>query len=123
MNRTEAMLMHAKIVAAGGALYGEKVAVFRDDAEKMSDSGLLHIPDQSQRKPLRGRCIMVGLGIQAEQDKMGDKSEWAGLRVGDFLTFSKYDGTVIEVPLMDESLELEVMHGYDVYLGFGREES
>ena len=115
------MLITAKIVAAGGKLYGEKVAVVRDEPEVLSPGGII-IPDQAQRKPLRGRCVLIGEGIIADQKEKGNKSAWAGLTLGDFLTFSKYDGTLIEIPLPEESFEIEVMHGFDVYVGFGREE-
>ena len=120
MTRTEALLITAKIMAAGGKLYGEKVAVVRDDPEEVSDGGII-IPDSAQRKPLRGRCILIGNGITADQEEKGNKSAWAGLALGDFLTFSKYDGTQIAIPLPGETIEIEVMHGFDVYVGFGRE--
>lgn len=111
--------MSAKIQAAGGKLYGEKVAIMRDDAAGVSEGGII-IPEQSQRAPLRGRLILIGQGIVEDQKKEGDKSAWAGLAVGDFLTFSKYDGTLISIPIMDENIDVEVMHGFDVYIGFGR---
>lgn len=120
MTRTEALLLSAKLAAAGGKLYGEKVAIIKDDAETMSAGGI-HIPDVSQRKPLRGRLVMIGLGIRESQEKDGSKSQWAGMAVGDLLTFSKYDGTLIAIPLPEETIDVEVMHGFDVYIGFGRE--
>ena len=122
MTRTEALLLAAKLAAAGGKLYGEKVAIIKDEAETMSAGGI-HIPDASQRKPLRGRLVMIGLGIKESQMKDGSKSQWAGLAVGDLLTFSKYDGTLIAVPLPEETIDVEVMHGFDVYIGFGREKA
>jgi chaperonin GroES len=121
MNRTQAMLISAKITAAGGALYGDKVAVIRDDPTEISEGGII-IPDQAQRKPLRGRCVLIGLGVVADQLEKGNASPWTGLAIGDFLSFSKYDGTIIEIPLPDETITIEVLHAFDVYVGFGREE-
>jgi hypothetical protein len=45
------------------------------------------------------------------------------MAVGDLLTFSKYDGVLLAIPLPDGTIDVEVMHGFDVYVGFGREES
>ena len=120
MTRNETLLLSAKITASGGKLYGEKVAVIRDASEEVSKGGII-IPDQSQRKPLRGRCVMIGCGIQEDQAAKQAKSAWAGLAIGDLLTFSKYDGTLIEFTLPGDEgpTNVEVMHGFDVYVGFG----
>jgi chaperonin GroES len=118
MTRAKAKAIAAEIEAYGGVLYGEKVAIMRDEALEKTEGGII-IPDTAKRKPLRGRCIMVGLGIRADQAAEGDKSKWAGLEVGQYLTFTKYESTHISVPLPgDKEYGLEIMHGFDVYIGF-----
>lgn len=122
MTRAEALGIAAEMEAMGYALYGDKVAVIRDEAP--SQIGSIIIPDDAIRAPLSGTLVLMGRGIQADQRTKGLDSKYYGLELADWLTFSKYDGTIHTLGLAGgRSVTIEVMHGYDVYVGSGKRKS
>lgn len=62
---------------------GERLLVLPDPEEKMSPSGLLHLPEESIERPKRGLVIAVGRLVER-------------VAPGDRILFGNYDGTWIE---------------------------
>ncbi len=79
--------------------------------------GVIIIPDEGKDRPIRGRVIMIGLGVE-ELDK---DSPCYGLRLGDHVTFSKYNGIAFDIDPSDgkDSLSVECFHMTDLYIGIG----
>lgn len=110
MTQQEALDLAKKLYTEGFTLYGPKVATVRDDAD--DDRGII-IPDTAKRKPLRGRVIILGQGLETEDaDDM-----LAGCQVGDLVYHTKYNPTLFEIDIDGEMIELEVMHAGDIHMG------
>ena len=60
---------------------------------------------------------MIGLGVE-EHDK---DSPCFGLRLGDHVTFSKYNGILFDIDPQDgnDVLNIECFHASDLYIGIG----
>ena len=114
MTREAILKVAAQIEAMGYVLRENRVAVIRD--EGAAQVGHIIIPEASKDKPLSGFLVAIGAGIREDQRVNGDKSRYAGLEIGDWLTFSKYDGTLFQIPLLDDTVvKVEVLHGFDIY--------
>jgi len=112
LTRAEAIDVSAQLEAQGFVLYGPRVALIRDPAEAASKS--IIITDDIEEKKLRGTIVLIGHGAQVDED--GNEM---GLRNGDRITFSKYNNTLFELPLIDGSLVyVEVVHVNNLYIGW-----
>ena len=125
MTRNKAVVTAGLLKAMGYKLYGKRIAVLRDAAEEYT--GAIIIPDDAKestkRRRISGTVVMMGQGVLTEQREKGDDSQYAGLELGDWVTFSKYDGTVHKVKLPDGTeIEVEVMAAFDIYIGFAATE-
>lgn len=96
--------------------YGPRLGIVRDEADDTSRGGII-IPDEAKAKPIRGRVILIGLGV----DEKDQDSPCYGLRLGDHVTFSKYNGIMFDVDPADggEPIDIEAFHASDLYLGIG----
>ena len=70
----------------------DRVIVKRLEEERTSPGGIV-IPDTAAEKPIQGKVVAVGPGRLLES---GDRSA-CSVVVGDFVLYSKYGGTDIEV--------------------------
>lgn len=114
MDRTRILAIAAQMEAMGYILRENRVAVVRDLGDQMV--GSIIVPDQAKEKPLSGIVVSIGAGIRQDQAQNGEVSRYHGLEIGDWLTFSKYDGIRFRIPLMDgDSVDVEVLHGFDIY--------
>jgi len=114
MTKEESLELAIKLAANDIVLYGPKVATVRDEGDDESQGGII-IPEDHKRKPLRGRVVVVGMGLNPE-----DKDDEAfGMQVGDLVHHTKYNPTLFELVLKDnnERIELEVMHIGDIHMG------
>lgn len=119
LTKERALMIAAQIEALGYVLRENRVAVIRDEGDQQI--GRIIVPDSSKEKPLSGTLVAIGAGIRQDQEDNGARSRYAGLALGDWLTFSKYDGTLFRIPLMDgESVDVEVLHGFDIYFSASR---
>lgn len=114
MTKQEALELAVNLHANGIVLYGPKVATVRDEGDSTTASGWIEIPDNAKRKPLRGRVIIVGMGLNPEDQD----DEAFGMAVGDIVHHTKYNPTLFELTLKDNTIvELEVMHIGDIHMG------
>lgn len=122
LTRERTLAIAAQMEALGYILRENRVAVIRDEGD--TQIGRIIIPDASTEKPLSGVLVAIGTGIQQDMIEKGTASRYAGLALGDWLTFSKYDGTKFRIPLMDgETIDVEVLHGFDIYFSASRKGS
>ena len=110
LSRQECIDVAAQLEAQGFILMGEKVAVIRDPDQERTAGGII-IPDGSATKPLRGTVVAVGAGC------VTDDGDPIGVRVGDRVTFTKYRGTVHQLPLVngDDVVHVESVHVGDIF--------
>ena len=96
--------------------YGPRLGVVRDEPDEESKGGII-IPDEAKAKPIRGRVVMVGLGV----DEKDQDSPCFGLRLGDHVTFSKYNGIMFDIDPGDggDEAHIECFHASDLYIGIG----
>ena len=122
MTRERTLAIAAQLEALGYILRENRVAVIRDEGD--AQIGSIIIPEASKEKPLSGTLIAIGTGIKQDMREKGADSRYAGLELGDWLTFSKYDGTRFRIPLMDgDTIDVEVLHGFDIYFSASRKGS
>lgn len=124
VTRQEALKIAADIQARGFVLSGRRLAVLRDPGEEKTKGGI-YIPDTAVGKPLSGTLVMIGTGFDVTEDNtIGDwvpnkdkPEELAGMRLGDWITFSKYDGVHHILRTGDGwDVQVEVMHANDIYI-------
>ena len=94
-------------------LIGPRVALLRD--ETPDKVGKIFIPDAHKEKLLSGTIVMLGNGLTATEQ---NREQFAGLKVGQWATFNKYNGVVhsIYLPGTDRKVAIEVLHALDVYI-------
>ena len=109
MNRLESIEFATKLLDHDVVIYGQKVGVMRDDDEE----GSLHIPDTAKRKPIRGRVVGIGRGV----DTADKEDQLAGMMIGDWVFFTKYNPVLFDIPFDDGIVELEVMSSADIHMG------
>ena len=83
----------------------DRVLVQAAAAEETTKGGII-IPDTAKEKPQRGKVVAVGPGRLLES---GDRSA-CSVVVGDFVLYSKYGGTDIEV----EGVEIKILRESDI---------
>ena len=71
----------------------DRIVVRPLDAEQMSASGRLVIPDTAKEKPQEGEVLAVGPG---RFDDAGTKRVPIDVKVGDVVLYSKYGGTEVK---------------------------
>lgn len=69
----------------------DKVVVKRE--EKQEKKGNLYMPDNAQKKPIKGTVVAVGPGMLLQDGSLADMP----LKVGDKVIFSSYGGAEIEI--------------------------
>jgi len=111
LSKQDALDLAAQIEAAGYKIADKKIAVIRDVGEEVSKGGIV-IPDTAQDVPLSGTVVMIGETILAKQKEMG----LSALRLGQWVTFSKYHGAKHHFKLPSGPLMVEVMHAADIYI-------
>jgi co-chaperonin GroES (HSP10) len=114
MTREEALKKAAEIEACGYHIADKKIGIIRDTGDEVSKGGII-IPDDAKNVPLSGTIVMIGETImrdQAEENKLG----LGQLRLGQWVTFSKYHGALHRLALPSGDLEIEVMHAADIYI-------
>lgn len=117
MKRDDAKALGARFIANGVVLYGDRVGVIRDEEVEVSRGGII-IPDNSRKKPIRGRIIVVGLGC----DPADPEDAVAGMLYGDRVSFTKYNPVTHDIELKDgaepRDVQVEVMHISDLYFAW-----
>ncbi|MCC7422515.1 MAG: co-chaperone GroES [Planctomycetaceae bacterium] len=83
----------------------DRVVVEPVAAEEKTAGGIV-LPDAAKEKPQRGKVVAVGPGRLLES---GDRSA-CSVVVGDFVLYSKYGGTDIEV----EGVEIKILRESDI---------
>jgi len=96
--------------------YGPRISVVRDEPDELY-KGVIIIPEEGKAKPIRGRVVMIGLGV----DEHDMNSSAYGLRLGDHVTFSKYNGILFDLDPDDGKgvVNVECFHESDLYIGIG----
>lgn len=105
--------MAAQLEAQGFVLYGPRVAIIRDPVEQETKTGIILTKDLQEKK-LRGTIVMIGHGAEVDED--GNEM---GIHVGDRMTFSKFNNTLFELPLVNgDQVYVEVVHINNLYIGW-----
>lgn len=84
----------------------DKIIVRRDESQKMTKGGL-HLPDQAQDKPKRGKVLAVGQGRVNETT--GDRLPM-DVTEGQTVLFSSYAGSEVDI----DGEQLLIMRQEDV---------
>lgn len=112
MTRKELARFAVFTAALGRVLYGERVAVVRDESDSMLSENIA-APDTEQRSKYTGTVIQTGLGITPRHKSL------AGLSVGDMVAFNTYNPLEMLWPDADGgNVKVLIFHATDIYVGW-----
>lgn len=112
MTRKELAQFAAFTKASNRVLYGEKVAVVRDESDDMLSESIA-APDTERRLKYTGTVVYTGLGITPEHKDL------AGLVIGDMVAFNTYNPMSMLWPDKDGgTVKVLIFHAADIYVGW-----
>lgn len=123
MTREETLEFSAWLEVAGIVLYGQRVAVLRDEAGDFAPgSSHIVVPESHKKKEKKGTVVMVGHGVRTkleEGEEADDLTDLIGLNVGDKVLFNVYNTLEVALPTRDGKLvRVDIFHVADIYFGF-----
>lgn len=108
-----ALQIGAEIKALGYVVPGSKVLILRDEAMEQQSEGGIILREESQQHPLKGTILGLGIGIEKDPAKY----DLDGIEPLMRCTFTKYEGHVEEILLLDgDTVLVEFMTALDLYL-------
>ena len=113
--REQALIIAAEIAELAKlgkeyVLIGPRVAILREDSVKKI--GLLHVPEEAQERKLAGTIVLLGNGLHIGADSI----MYAGVKIGQWCTFNKYNGVEHLIHLPGRDVMIEVIHARDLYI-------
>lgn len=112
MTRKELARFAAFTAASGRVLYGERVAVIRDESDdKLSEN--IFAADTEKRQKSTGTVVYTGLAITPKHKTL------AGLAIGDVVAFNTYQPLEMLWPDKDGgTVKVLIFHAHDIYVGW-----
>lgn len=92
----------------------ERLVVEKILEDSLSPSGLIHIPEQAQERPTRGKVLLVGPGRLLADGTLKPLT----VKVGDEILFGKYTGSLFRV----NGREVLLLREDDVHLNLSQGE-
>lgn len=112
MTRKEMMEFAAFTQASGRLLYGERVAVIRDEKDEMLGEFVIGADEATSQK-YTGTVVCTGLGIDDKHEEL------AGLKILDCVAFNVYEPMRMNWPNHDGTdVEVLIFHAADIYVGW-----
>lgn len=118
LNRKDVLEIAAEIQALGEqgkkyTLIGPRVAIMRDDAP--DQIGKIFVPETAKERMLSGTIVMLGNGLDVDEKS---RQQYAGLSIGQWATFNKYNGVLhsIYLPASGRKIAVEILHALDLYI-------